>query len=414
MAVLTLPDSSHQNLLHSPTSAPRSRVVAIDAVRGLLMCVITVGHSLILLNDSESNHWLNLFITKVTNLGTPGFTLISGMLLGYFEWTHSDFQRIQKKYFVRGIQLLTLAHLLIALATFPLRQESSFIEVYFRYWYITDTLAILFMALPTLVPRLNVRARIVIGITLLLSWKLFALIPSPSVPFLLVMKEFLIGVSSRGNHLLGDTYPIVPLAGLFSIGTVLGNRFAQSFIKKTLDEFVRTLRRSVMPLILFSGLLMGLWAFGKFFSGNVFGSSLRKIFYPEKLSSLLPFYIGALFLILAYFIRKIEIEGHFSRIGKAFALFGKTSLFTYVAQYFLVQTIPTLIGWRDQMNAAEMTLYLGGTFMILFYLARAYNDTILKSWRLLNKSKEPVSNIKKTSPSTLNIPELLDLKRDVW
>lgn len=82
-----------------------------------------------------------------------------------------------KKYFVRGIQLLTLAHLLIALATFLLRQESSFIEVYFRYWYITDTLAILFMALPTLVPRLNVRARIVIGITLLLSWKLFALIP---------------------------------------------------------------------------------------------------------------------------------------------------------------------------------------------------------------------------------------------
>lgn len=71
MTVLALPDSPHQELLPAPTSAPRRRVDAIDVARGLLMCVITVGHGLILLNDSESNKWLGLLITKVTNLGTP-------------------------------------------------------------------------------------------------------------------------------------------------------------------------------------------------------------------------------------------------------------------------------------------------------------------------------------------------------
>ncbi|MCG3110259.1 MAG: DUF1624 domain-containing protein [Candidatus Manganitrophus sp. SB1] len=416
MTVLALPDSPHQELLPAPTSAPRRRVDAIDVARGLLMCVITVGHGLILLNDSESNKWLGLLITKVTNLGTPGFTMISGMLLGYFESTYSHFQRIRWKYFIRGIQLLTLAHLLISLATYPLRQETSLIEVYLRYWYITDALAVLFMLLPTLVPRLDRPARIVIGITCLLSWKLFSFFPSITSPILLVIKEFTFGVSLRDNPLLGDTYPIVPLAGLFMIGTVLGNSFARSIVSETLGQFVRTLRRSIVPLILLSGFLVGLWAAGKFFSEGLFGNTLKTLFYPEKLSSLLPFYIGVLFLILAYFVRKIEMEKNFGRFEKALALFGKTSLFTYVVQYFLVQTIPALIGWRNQLNIAEWTLYLGGTFMILFYLARIYNDSFLKGWNRSGKAKRRPSEMKRkkalTSPDIS--PELLNLKKDLW
>ncbi|MCG3117453.1 MAG: DUF1624 domain-containing protein [Candidatus Manganitrophus sp. SA1] len=416
MAVFALPDSPHQELLPAPTPAPRRRVDAIDVARGLLMCVITVGHGLILLNDSESNKWLGLLITKVTNLGTPGFTMISGMLLGYFESTYSHFQRIRWKYFIRGIQLLTLAHLLISLATYPLRQETSLIEAYLRYWYITDALAVLFMILPNLVPRLDRPARIVLGIICLLSWKLFSFFPSIPSPILLVIKEFTFGVSLRDNPLLGDTYPIVPLAGLFMIGTVLGNSLARSIVSETLGQFVRTLRRSIVPLILLSGFFVGLWAGGKFFSEGLFGNTLKTFFYPEKLSSLLPFYIGVLFLILAYFVRKIEMEKNFGRFEKALALFGKTSLFTYVVQYFLVQTIPALIGWRNQLNIAEWTLYLGGTFMILFYLARIYNDSFLKGWNRSDKAKRRPSEMKRekalTSPDIS--PELLNLKKDLW
>lgn len=415
MAILALPES-HDDLLRPPASATRDRVQAIDAVRGLLMCVITIGHGHILLNDSESNRWLSLLISKVTNLGTPGFTLISGLLLGYFEQTHSDFQRIRQKYFIRGLQLLTLAHPLIALATYPLRQEASFSAVYLCYWYITDTLAILFMALPTLVPRLNARARIVLGITCLLSWKVFSLFPPFSSPLLLVMKEILFGASPRAPRLLGDIYPILPLAGLFMIGTVLGNTFARSFAEKTLDQFVGRLQRNIAPLIALSGFLIGLWGWGKFHSESVLGNTLKILFYPEKLSSLLPFYTGFLFLILAYFIRKVEMEKRFGRVEKSLALFGKTSLFTYVAQYFLVQTIPSLIGWRNQMNAIEMILYLGGAMMILFYLARAYNDSFLKRWHRLSQPNETEHDIqaKKTVSSTLDLPELLDLKKNLW
>ncbi len=414
MAILASPSSDHDLL--SPASAQRSRVLAIDVVRGLLMCVIALGHGHILLDDSESNRWLSLLISKITNLGTPGFTLISGMLLGYFEWTHSDFQRIRRKYFIRGMQLLIFAHPLIGLATYPLRQETSFVEVYLRYWYITDTLAILFMVLPILVPRLDSRARMIIGMTCLLSWKLFSLLPPLSSSLLLLIKEFSFGVSQRGNHLLGDTYPIIPLAGLFMIGTVLGSTFARSLIGGTLDQFVGTLRRSSVPLLLLSGFLVGLWALGKLFSENAFGLVLKTLFYPEKLSSLLPFYIGFLFLILAYFIWKVEMRKDFGQMEKILALFGKTSLFTYVAQYFLVQAIPSLIGWRNQMNVIEMILYLGGTLMILFYLARVYNESFLKRWNSANKAGRLPAGItpEKIFSSPKVSPELLDLKKDLW
>jgi uncharacterized membrane protein len=415
MAILALPDS-HSDLLTPPAAVSRGRVLAIDVVRGLLMCVIIVGHGLILLNDSELNRGLSLFISKVTNLGTPGFTFISGMLLGYFERTQSDFRRIRRKYFIRGLQLLTLAHLLIALGTYPLREETSFREAFLRYWYITDTLAILFILLPTLVPRWSTRARIMMGTISLLSWKAFSLLAPLSSPLLLITQDLFFGVSPRGNHFLRDTYPILPLAGLFVIGTVLGNGFAKSFVGGTLDRFVNSLRRGVTPLILLSGFLVGLWALGKFYSESGFGSALKFFFYPEKLSSLLPFYIGILFLTLAYFIRKIEIKKQFGRVEEALALFGKTSLFTYVAQYFLVQALPSLIGWRNQMNAAEMILYVGGTIMVLFYLARIYNDAFLKRWKPGKKTKMIPNEIEreKAAISHRMAPELLDLKKDLW
>jgi hypothetical protein len=416
MAILAPPNFPHRDPLSSSASAPRGRVLPIDVVRGLLICLITVGHGQILLNDSGSNRWLAFLISKATNLGTPAFTCISGMLLGYFEQTRSDSRRIRRKYFIRGLQLLTLAHPLIAAGTYPLREEASFGAAYLRYWYITDTLAILFMALPTLLPWLSLRARIALGMIGLISWKLVSLVPAPSSPVLLVLKEFFFGVSPQGVHLLGDTYPILPLAGLFMIGTVLGNAFARSRAEGTLEQFVGHLRGKTALLILLSGCFVGLWIWGKLHSESVWGSYLKMLFYPDKLSSLLPFYLAILFLIFTHVAVKTEIRGRFGRAEQVFSLFGRSSLLTYVAQYFLVQTIPSLIGWRNHLNVIEMIFYLGGTIMILFYLVRIYNNFFFKGWNSASKAKRMPGRIKTEQdvPSPLESPELLDLKKDLW
>lgn len=417
MALLALPDSSPRTLVATSPSMPRGRVLAIDVTRGLLMCVITIGHAQILLNDSEANRWLGLLISKITNLGTPAFTCISGILLGYFECTYSDFRRIRRKYFTRAIQLLTIAHLLIAIGTYPLREEKTFAEAYLQYWYITDTLAILFMVLPTLLPRLNLSVRVGVGILFLLSWKVVSIFPESPSPVLLAVKEILFSVNAEGPHLFGDTYPLIPLAGLFMIGTVIGNGFGQSLVQETLERFVSRLRRSIVPLILLSGFFVGIWAWGKLHSGSLWGGYLRALFYPEKLYSLLPFYLAILFLIFSYFINKLEIDRKVGRGEKALALFGKNSLFTYVAQYFLVQTIPSLIGWRNRLNLVEMALYLGGAMMLLYYLVRFYNDaSFFKPWGTASETKQlpKIKKKEKEFDAPLDAPELLDLKKDLW
>lgn len=48
MTILALPDSTHRDLLNPPASTPRRRVLVIDVVRGLLICLITIGHGPIL------------------------------------------------------------------------------------------------------------------------------------------------------------------------------------------------------------------------------------------------------------------------------------------------------------------------------------------------------------------------------
>lgn len=398
----------------SPAGNPsKGRVRAIDVMRGLLICVITFGHAQILLNDSELTQRLDLVVSRITNLGTPAFTFISGMLLGYFEATAPDFGRIRRSYFKRALQLLFFAHFLIALGTYPLREEPTFGEAFLRYWYVTDTLALLFILVPLLRTKVREAGRLLIGIAALASWPL-AFLLTPASGSLLVVKEFLFGVNPRGNHLLGDTYPVVPLLGLFLIATVLGNRFGGAIRKGEAEAFVKKLKYGAPLLMILSFFMVGLWAWGKTHPAAAWSGWLRTLFYPEKLSSLLPFYLGVVFLMLAYYVRKIEVRGKFGRVERTFALFGKTSLFTYVAQYFVVQTLPSLIGWRGAMNLPEMLLYLSGAMIVLYFGADAYSRFIKRSRPERIKLPRVAGTLAVKTPSPLDDLDLPQPHKDLW
>ncbi|MBI3802677.1 MAG: acyltransferase family protein [Nitrospirae bacterium] len=424
MGSLNLPTLLHRPAVPTSPTLPQRRIGAIDVVRGLLICLITLGHSHILLNDSEFNQRLVLILSKITNLGTPAFTFISGMLLGYFEATASDFRRIQQSYFKRALQLLLFAHLLIAAGTYPLRQESSFASAFLHYWYVTDTLAILFIVVPVLFVKVRPAGRLLIGIACLSLWKLalffligfapIAFAPTGFAPLLLV-REFLFGVNFQGNHLLSDTYPMVPLFGLFLTATVLGNRFGQAVRGGRTEGFVKELKKRIAPLLLLSFLMVGLWAWGKRHPESPLSGILRMVFYPEKLSALLPFYIAIFFLILAYYIQKIEVQGKFGPMERLFALFGRISLFTYVAQYFVVQTFPSLLGWRNSMNLPELLLYLFGAMLLLYAAASVYSRFLKRSRRTDETHAIRVErslSAKKVSP--LYASDLPQPRRDLW
>ena len=46
------------------------------------------------------------------------------------------------------------------------------------------------------------------------------------------------------------------------------------------------------------------------------------------------------------------------RVERFFVHFGRTSLFTYVVQYYVVQTLPWLLRWRHRMRPWQIVVYL--------------------------------------------------------
>lgn len=365
------------------------RVRFIDVVRGLLMCLIVAGHALIVFDGSKGSLWFKEGMIQLVHLGTPGFTAVSGMLFGFFEATRADMTAIRRKYFKRGIQLLAVAHLLIAVAVYyPLRKGESFAGSYLSYWYITDTLAVLFIVFLPLIKEIRPFYRLAAGVFLLAAWPWVHFSARPDSTVLLISKDFLFGVNENGRHFLADAYPIIPLLGLFLVGTTLGSRFALSLKTGTLDLFLTRIRTLIFSLTALSAGLVGIWAFNKLNVGGPGNAYLKRVFFPNKLYSLLPLYFAMFLSLSLFFIRRIEIGKNFKTPEKVLSLFGRTSLFTYVTQYFLVQTLPYFAGWQGALNIPQGLLFLTVSMTLLFVLSYTY-DGLLK---------------RKSRPRSLRIP----------
>lgn len=350
----------------------QKRVVSIDVIRGCLMILIVAGHGMILLDDSPVSRLFKEIVIRAVNLGTPAFTLVSGMLLGYFEVTRRDFDAVKKQYFRRGIQLITVAHLLIAIALFPSRREIPFLEGYLTYWYITDTLALLFVSVPFFISGLKPALRVAAGSFLLIFWRPFLFLSVES-KFGLLLKEFLFGVDPAGPHLLRNTYPLIPLLGLLLIGTVIGNRLAALRMEGRISDFVRSLHKGIAPLLGLSFLSVGVWGAAKL---HLFGGKseefLKTLLYPDKLYSLLPFYIAFFFILVIFYVGRLEIGDREGPADRFFLLFGRTSLFTYVVHYFMIQTFPYLLGWHGALNIWQTILFLAIAIGLLSRVSAFY------------------------------------------
>src|SRR5581483_1059524 len=184
----------------------------------------------------------------------------------------------------RGIQLLVAAHFLIAFAVYyPLRKGDSFLGSYLSYWYITDTLAVLFIVFPPLIKDIPSFYRLAAGIFLLAVWRWVHFSAWPDSTGLLIVKEFLFGVNENGKQALADAYPVVPLLGLFLIGTTLGSHFALALKAGALEGFLARTRRHILLLAALSAGLVGIWAFNKFDVGGLGNAYLKMVFFPDKL-----------------------------------------------------------------------------------------------------------------------------------
>ena len=99
----------------------QSRIRAIDSGRGVAMLFVFLAHfnEYYLGSNGKSNQLY--FLEKFTKLASPTFIIISGITLGFlFSINKLNFGQTKRKLVDRGLFLITIAHVLIALSWIPM------------------------------------------------------------------------------------------------------------------------------------------------------------------------------------------------------------------------------------------------------------------------------------------------------
>ncbi len=340
----------------NPQKKPRlGRVDTIDILRGTFMVLIVITHAVANGYDGALG-WASRPVSLLFAFSTPGFTMVSGVLLGYFAVVRTDMSGIFVKYRERGLQLLITTHALIAAALyFPFTNgDVEFTEFFIKRWYITDTLAVIFIFFAPGAIRLSVRARLILTGVLLVAGTFIRAGFFPESDALLAIKELFFGTWGD-RKVLYDAYPIVPLTAMFLVGTVLGDYYARARQSDSLRAFCRRMLVWGAPLLVLSGVMIGVWLICK--QGIIESQLLQDAFFPLRSFTLYPIYLAGFMALFAFWIWRRELTGgKLTLIERDFVAQGRTSLFTYVVQYIVVQTLPYIFGLWGTLDAVGLVL----------------------------------------------------------
>jgi len=322
------------------------RIDAIDLVRGALMILIVGAHATLVI---EPGHTTLLHATRYLLSGTVGFTTVSGILVGWFAVVKRDrYERVTRRYLVQAARLLLIAHPLMSIALF-IPNDAPLTDYALRTLFITDTLALLFIVVVPIIPTIKPRVRLVAGILIIAIDAVLDLYEAPG-PATRLVRELLCGVDPLQQHVLLSDYGVLPLGGMFLIGSVIGGWFAET----DAETFVRRATKLAAWMVGLGAAMVALWRVAHL----THHPELARFLYPDYETTLYPAYLAGTLVMFTIALRMRPLE--------LVALLGRTSLFVYVAQYFLVETGPTLLGWKGALPPIGwLIVWFGSTAMLV-------------------------------------------------
>lgn len=368
---------------HAPASAPARRLSAIDFVRGVFMLVIIAGHCGNNLDASPASDLYRRLVHHPLRAGTVGFALTSGVLFGAFLASRSDLDRIFARYRSQALRLLLVAHPLISLALFLAHRPAdgppdvSFFRFFTRRIYVTDILAAIFLVAP-LVRHLRPSMRLLLGVLLLglaREWDCAAL---GERPVLTLLREVLAGAEMHPPKVLLDGYPLLGITGMFLAGTWVGDHLGAVQHGSHQPTFPRRLWKVAAVCTGVGAVLSAIWAAARFHFGGGEAMYTRCLLYPNRFGSLFPLYLAATIALFAFAFALDARKGPRSAPERWCVLLGKTSLFTYVFQYVLAETLPALLGLQGKMSVPVLLIWITATFALTISMARLWNQYVKK------------------------------------
>jgi hypothetical protein len=324
-------------------------------------------------------------LATLSMVATPAFVMLSGALVGLrAERAHGMPRRLRAELLDRGLFLITIAHFLIGVAELHRGGDIGHRMLQLNSVDAIGLGCILVAATGTRLLRWPRRVVAMGSIALLGGWLLAVLWhPRPTLGDVLVE----IAVGRTGTDLIGYDCPLVQFLSLFLIGTVLGRAIETHVRAQTLPQLARRLQFIGASLMAASLGLRLAWVplSHRFGDALALHETLSLVKQPPSPGYLLLFG-GAGLLLLATPMRMAQHRRWLPLLEWA-AVLGRASLFVFVLQYFVLWTLPDLLG--IQPNALAPAVFVA-EILLLWVLARG--------WAALNGNRWLVIGLGDYSP----------------
>jgi len=324
-------------------SIPRSgRVASIDAARGTAMLFVCLAH----FTDSYffpiGEEKIGSDLVTIGMVASPTFVIVSGLVAGFlFATRRNSFGDLQRKLFDRGLFLLIIGHLLLAMAGFAagLRFATAF-----RAEYITDAIAFAIMLGPWLLKVFGAGRRLSLAAAIFAFDWLAVLFWTPSSGFAILVKTYLIGVvSPDGWGSTAGGFAILPWFSVYLTGTVIGQRIGSYYAsdaRAAAHLFLARIGATCMALSLTTKAALVLLSRFPVIAARV--SNLLHVVAPYQKFPPGPIYLcffGGTGILLLAAVLELGRRDHAQVLLKPLRQIGLASFFVYIVQFYLYSVV---------------------------------------------------------------------------
>ena len=211
--------------------SPTARVASIDSARGAAMLFVCLAHftnTYFFLNGHDE---AGAYLVSIGMIASPTFVTVSGLVAGFLAITRKkSFTSLQRKLFDRGLFLLLVGHVILALS--GVLTGRGFLTAY-KVGYITDAIGFAVLLGPWLVTALQPGSRIILAaVVFALNW-VAVLFWNPVGSAASLIKHYWVGHLNLADwgSTAGD-FALIPWFAVYLVGTTIGERVGRHYLAK--------------------------------------------------------------------------------------------------------------------------------------------------------------------------------------
>ncbi len=344
------------------------------------MVMVIVQHAYLNVDETLVPKPFASLIWLSTAFAAVAFVSISGLVMGCFYTLTPRWTKLYKKTVKRGLVLLVVAHPLINALSYFFRMAHQ-PDLYghlplagrvFLDFPVTDTIAVCLLISPVILLLRRASVQWIVVCVLLLGAQLVPALTPDSGPTGSILKEVFLGTA--GESPTWYWFPLLPWIAIFLSGVGIGRGMAEvAGGGRPVSTFNRQMLKTAVVLALISvALTLGHHFLERAVVFTGWRSAVMEALRPRQHTGLFPGYLSILLFLYLAASRRLSTAKTASRTIWILSVFGRTSLFTFVIQYAVVESIPALLGLTTNIGVGRYLVLLAAGLLTVWGLAYGY------------------------------------------